>query len=431
MANIEKRGNKYRIRVPVGKDANGKRIFESMMYEPVSKTPTKIEKELNKVAIEFEEKIRKGLYLDGDKLTFEEYLPTWREQWAVDNLSVGQLEQYERMIEQRALPVFGRMAIGSIRPTHIQSIITDMKKENKAVATIKKTMTAINSVFRYAYDMEVIEDNPYNRVRLPKDDIKEGLHYFTSEQTQVFFEALRMEYPSKIGGHKSTCPKSGEEHQVKEYTRAITIPFQWRPYFDLAITGAFRRGELIALRWTDINWEEKTISIRRAFSKTQTKGQILKYPKSEAGIRTLTIPTSSLELLREWYNMEKELSLKLGSLWQGYRGKQFDDNYVFIQLDSGLHMDIDSPTHRFGKIIKMYNDTCARDEDKLPLIRLHDLRHTSATLLLGNGVDIETVSHRLGHKQCSVTLNVYGHWMEDNDRKASDTLEELLKRKHS
>lgn len=429
MANIEKRGNKYRIRVPVGKDANGKRIFESMLYEPVSQTPKKIEKELNKVAMEFEEKIRKGLYLDGDKLTFTEYLPIWREQWAVDSLSVGQLEQYERMIEKRALPVLGNMSIGSIRPTHIQSIITDMKKEGKAVATIKKTMTSINSVLKYAYDMEVIEDNPMNRVRLPKDDTKDGLHYFTPHQTQVFFEALRKEYPSNVGEHKSTCPKSGESHQVETYTRTITIPFQWRVYFDLSITGAFRRGELVALRWSDIDWEEKTVSIRRAFSKTQTKGQILKYPKTEAGIRTITIPVSSIDLLREWYNMEKELSLKLGTLWEGYRGKQFDENYVFIQLENGLPMFIDSPSKRFKTIIKMHNETCDNEEDKLPEIRLHDLRHTSATLLLGNGIDIETVSHRLGHKQCSVTLNVYGHWMEDNDRKASDTLEELLKRK--
>ena len=77
----------------------------------------------------------------------------------------------------------------------------------------------------------------------------------------------------------------------------------------------------------------------------------------------------------------------------------------------------------------MYNESCEREEDKLPLIRLHDLRHTSATILLSEGVDIETVSHRLGHKKCSVTLDVYGHWMEDNDRKASEKLEEVFQKR--
>ena len=304
-----------------------------------------------------------------------------------------------------------------------------MKREGKAVKTIKYAMTAINSVLRYAYDMEVIEDNPFNRVRLPKDDTKEGLHYFTAEQTQLFFEALRKEYPCNVGRHKSTCPKSGEEHPVEKYTYNRTIPFQWRCYFDLAITGAFRRGELVALRWSDINWDERTISIRRAFSKTREKGQILKYPKTESGIRVLTIPVSSIKLLKEWYILEKEYSLQLGTLWKGHRGKQFDENYVFIQLKNGLRMDLDSPTQRFRSILLMYNETCEREEDKLPLIRLHDLRHTSATILLSEGVDIETVSHRLGHKKCSVTLDVYGHWMEDNDRKASDKLEEVFQRK--
>ena len=429
MANIEKRGNKYRIRIPIGKDANGKRLFETMIYTPEATTPTKIKKEVDKVALEFEEKIKKGLYLDGDKLTFAEYVPIWREQWAVDNLTQSGLESYEKLLKQRALPVLAGMPIGAIRPTHIQNIVTDMKKEGKAVGTIKRCLTAINSVLKYAYDMEVIEDNPMNRVRTPKKQTKSGLHYFTAEQTQIFFDALTKEYPRFVEGHQSKSPNTKESHGVREYSYTRKIPFQWRVYFDLAITGAFRRGELVAIRWSDIDWKEQTLSIRRAFAKTKANGQILKYPKTEAGIRTITIPASSMALLREWYAMEKDLSMELGTLWKGYRGKQFDENYVFIQLDSGLQMNVDSPSKRFRTIIQMHNETCENEKEKLPKIRLHDLRHTSATLLLSNGVDIETVSHRLGHKQCSVTLDVYGHWMEENDRKASDTLENLLRKK--
>jgi integrase len=124
--------------------------------------------------------------------------------------------------------------------------------------------------------------------------------------------------------------------------------------------------------------------------------------------------------------MEKELCLQLGTLWIGERGKKFDENYVFIQLDSGLPLHIDTPTHKFKEVIEMYNRTCENEEDKLPLIHLHDLRHTSATLLISNGVDISTVSHRLGHKHTSVTLDVYSHFLPDKDEEASDTLERLL-----
>lgn len=423
MASIEKRGNKYRIRIPVGKDANGKRIFESMIYEPEATTPSRIKKEVEKAALDFESRVKKGLYTDGDKLTFAEYVPIWREQWAVDNLTQSGLESYEDLLKRRALPVLGFLPMGSIRPTHIQSIITDMKKEGRAVKTIKRTLTAINSVMRYAYDMEVIEDNPVNRVRVPKNGIQEGLHFFTAEQTQVFFSIL-----------EKACERYSEELSPANPKSMYALhvhgaPFQWRVYYDLAVMGAFRRGELIAIRWSDIDWKEQTLSIKRAFAKTKANGQILKYPKTAAGIRTITLPASSMELLREWYLMQKDLSMRLGSLWEGYRGKQYDENFVFINPEKGSRMGVDSPSRHFRRTIAAYNASCENEADKLPVIRLHDLRHTSATLLLSNGADIETVSHRLGHKQCSVTLNVYGHWMEENDRKASDTLESLLRKK--
>ena len=74
----------------------------------------------------------------------------------------------------------------------------------------------------------------------------------------------------------------------------------------------------------------------------------------------------------------------------------------------------------------MYNKNCEKEENRLPLIRLHDLRHTSATLLLSNDVDIETVSRRLGHSKASVTLDIYGHALPENDRKAANALEKML-----
>ena len=88
-------------------------------------------------------------------------------------------------------------------------------------------------------------------------------------------------------------------------------------------------------------------------------------------------------------------------------------------------MDVSTPTHKFKENLKLYNDTHEL-EDQLPDISLHELRHTSATLLLANGTDIETVSHRLGHSKASTTLDVYGHAMKKMDSKASDTLESIL-----
>jgi integrase len=119
------------------------------------------------------------------------------------------------------------------------------------------------------------------------------------------------------------------------------------------------------------------------------------------------------------------LSLHLQGLWKGYTGKEFDRNFIFIQMETGMPMDVGTPTHKFKEILKMYNETHG-SENQLPEITLHELRHTSATLLLANGTDIETVSHRLGHSKASTTLDIYGHAMKKMDSKASDTLESIL-----
>ena len=120
-----------------------------------------------------------------------------------------------------------------------------------------------------------------------------------------------------------------------------------------------------------------------------------------------------------------EMAVSLGSKWEGLRGDDYDKNSVFI-TDTGSQMCVDTPSHKFKEILDMYNATVEDESKKLPIIRLHDLRHTSATLLLSENCDIETVSHRLGHSKASVTLDIYGHALETKDRSASEKLTQLF-----
>ena len=120
-----------------------------------------------------------------------------------------------------------------------------------------------------------------------------------------------------------------------------------------------------------------------------------------------------------------QISLKLGTAWQGYRGKEYGKNPVFIQMDSGKRMNVQSPTAKFKKILKAYN-AAVPEEKQLPMIRLHDLRHTSASHMLANGVDIETVAKRLGHSKASFTLDIYGHALESMDEKAAEVLDNVF-----
>ena len=229
--------------------------------------------------------------------------------------------------------------------------------------------------------------------------------------------------------------KNGKVYKVKEYTGHHSVALQWRIYFTMAIYGGFRRGEMCALTWEDIDMEAHTVSINKAIGCTRESGQFVKSPKTKAGERCIVLPSDVFDLLKVWKKEQLTLCINMGTAWEGHRNGMMDDgitrdsfdkNTIFIQMDNGLPISISTPGHKFAEIIEMYNNACTREEDKLPKIRLHDLRHTSATLLLAKNTDIETVAHRLGHSKPSVTLDIYGHALPENDKQASDALEAMF-----
>ena len=113
--------------------------------------------------------------------------------------------------------------------------------------------------------------------------------------------------------------------------------------------------------------------------------------------------------------------MAIGSQWIG-------ENHIFIQWN-GKQMHPDTPYKTFKRIIKRYNETVKNESDKLPDIPLHGLRHTSATLLISQNVDVRTVSGRLGHAQTSTTMDIYSHALKEMDEKAADALDQLLNKK--
>ena len=425
---------RYQITVSLGRDkATNKQILKYATYIPKGKAPTKIEKEVNAFAAEFEKKAKNGDLVSGDKVTVNEFVKIWEKNW-LPAKTASVRENYMNILRLHFLPAIGHMKITAVRATHIDAIIQAGKDAGKAPATIRDRFTVINSVFKYAYKKKYISENPCQRCdERPPVKMKTGndLRFFNQDQARRFLrDALTMEYELKFGQRGRKSKKTGEAYSVKEYTVKRTVPLQWRVYFTMAIYGTFRRGEMCALTWNDIDEKKRTISINKAAAMTK-KEKYLKGPKTEAGIREVSMPEQVFVLLREWKREQTALCVKLGTAWKGHRngmkedGKtpdSFEENNVFIQTDNGLPMHLSSPNHKFHEICDLYNATCEREEDKLPKIRLHDLRHTGATLLIGNNTDIETVSHRLGHSKASVTLDIYGHALPENDKEAAETL---------
>lgn len=188
----------------------------------------------------------------------------------------------------------------------------------------------------------------------------------------------------------------------------------------MALFGVLRRSELVALLWSDIDFEQMTVNITKSTCVANGK-PITKPPKNKTSERVVSLPGHIMTMLEEYRTEYLKYKQSIGSKWQ-----QSADNaeYLFISWN-GTQIYPATPYRVFKRILQAYN---TEHEEKLPLITLHGLRHTSATLLIGENIDIKTVSIRLGHAQTSTTMNIYSHALQKLDRKAADALENLLQK---
>ena len=433
MASIQKRGDSYRIIVSCGRDAQDKKIVKTTTFHPTMTTPAKIKKEVEDFAREYEKRIVKGEYIDGDEITFQQFAEkVWQPNLLERNTKMTERvkEDYLRILRSRIIPAIGHLKLNKIRATEIDSIMYEMTDSGKAPKTVRHTFTVVNSVLKYAYKKQYIRENPCDRCDdLPTVRRDTKLHAFTIEQGMVFLDALDQDHAISAPEHTRKL-KSGEYAiSAYSYHRTQGIPAaskaMWKAYFYLAFFGGFRRGEMCALTWEDINFDECSIDINKAVSLTKKSGQIVKDPKTKTSIREITLPSKCFDILRAWKAEERMLMMRLGSAWEGHRD-DFQKQNVFIQVQNGMPICVDAPSHKFREILDRYNASCEDESQRLPIIRLHDLRHTMITYLLVNGLDPITASKRAGHSKPSTTMDIYGEVLKSQDKKAAQLLENMF-----
>ena len=428
------KGTVYKITVSLGYDKNGHKIQKCTTYQPEATTPKAAEREARRFAAQFEQQVLNGsIYDDADNVTFSEFLDLWDEECLRVRVKSGDMtqrcrEDYVKMIRRYGDFILGTK-LSKIKSIHINHIVNTLIDDGKSPKTIRSFFNALHACLDYAYRNELIPENPCARCNpLPKVRRDRALHTFSEDEVQRFLtEALTKEYSYTVKGstRRYTEKGNGEEFKVNDYTELRGIGYQFQVFFNLAVFGGFRRGELIALTWHDVDFEKRTICIEKAVASSKSTGELVKTPKTAAGFRTIKLPEHCFQMLRNWKKEQRELCMMLGSAWQGKRGSDFDDNYIFIRMESGERMNLQTPTAKFRKIITAYNASVPEDK-KLPQIRLHDLRHTNASHLIANGTDVETVARRLGHSNPSFTLDVYAHALPEKDDEASDLLEDLF-----
>ena len=388
---IEKRGkNSYRLIVHEGYDLNGKPLRHT---KTVHGTKKDAEVELAKFVTE----VQNGLVVDGKSLTFSEFTEIWKRDYGSKELAPSTYKRYCRILETRLLPYFGHFYINKLKPTDIMRFYDLLsndtqiirKKNNNGKKTLRplsgKTILEhhrlLRAMLHKAVYWQLIVANPAERVQPPKAK-KPKRRYYDDEQTKVLLENL----------------ETLSEDQIKYKVAIILTVF----------TGV-RLGELMGLEWTDIDFKNGIVNINRASQYLADKGVFTKVPKTESSIREVAIPDFVISLLDEyklWYEDQKSL---YGELWT-------NSNRLFVQND-GKPMHPSTISKWFVKYIEQIG---------LPVINFHGLRHTNATLLISQNIDVAVVAARLGHAQITTTFNFYVHPIISHNRKAGNVLENLL-----
>ena len=388
---IEKRGkNSYRLIVCHGFNLDGKPIHHT---KTVHGTKAQAKIEFAKLVAEVEQ----GAVIEGKSITFKEFTEIWKRDYGSKELAPSTYRRYLGMLESRILPYLGHFKLDKIKPTDILKFYDMLDKDtqirrvkcNNGYRTLKplsqKTILEhhrlIRAMLHRAVYWQLLFSNPCERVQPPKSK-KPKRRYYDDEQCKVLLSNLNKLSVDDI-----------------KYKTAITLTL---------FTGV-RLGELMGLEWSDIDFTNGIVSVNKSSQYLADKGVFTKTPKTESSIREVAIPDFVLSLLEEyrlWYEMQKSI---YGELWT-------NSDRLFVQSD-GKPMHPSTISKWFVKFVK---------EIGLPVINFHGLRHTNATLLISQNIDVAVVAARLGHAQITTTFNFYVHPIISHNKSAGNVLQNLL-----
>lgn len=395
MPSITKNKNKngevisYTIRVYRGRDRSGKHIppYTTLWKPDKGMTERQIQKELQRQTVEFEKQCENGGFNSSIKLCdfCAQYLEITK-----NTLSPATYEFYERNINDCIIPALGHLKLKDIKPAHIQQYITQLTELPKrtrgrlqddgaiAASTVRRYLTVLQSIFKQAVKLGVLAETPAktDRLTIPKA-IQPKVQIFTKQEAAKMLACLEKE------------------------------PLQFQVLIQLAIYTGARRGELVALKFSDVDYDNLTITVERAAIKLKGQKTQIKPPK-DYEVRTITVNPACISLIEELHKEKEQEAKQIGSQWH-------NEDWLFTQWNGEI-MNPQTPTAQFSKFLK---------KNGLTHRKFHALRHTSATLLLYGGINIKQVQSRLGHGDIETT-NKYLHCIEEADSEAAKVLENIL-----
>ena len=357
-------------RYTAGYDSNtGKRIIKNVL----AKTQAEVKEKLKAALAENAE-----LDLSGEDYTVASWLRTWYDLYAQPNIRTATANRYQLQIENYIIPRVGKIKLKNLTGRDLQRLYKDLAeagrtqnvektgKHGLAPSTIRSVHLMLHSALDRARKERLILHNPTEDCIAPKL-VRREMQILKPEDIKAYLQAA-------------------------EQRNAL-------PMFYLELVSGLRKGELAALRWDDIDTENKTVSVSKQYVRNPDGSLELTRPKTETSIREVSIPQEAIDLLIQEHTKHPE------------------SPYLFPSGATGEMYHPDSIATLHKRILK---------DAGLPHIRLHDLRHTFASMALQNGVDIKAVSSMLGHYDAGFTLKTYTHTTRAAQEEAAQKMGEFM-----
>ena len=324
---------------------------------------------------------QQGMLVTGPQQTVAQFLTHWLEDVHMQSIRPRTYERYEEIVRLHLVPGIGHHQLQKLSPQHLQSFYKKKLQEGLSTTTVNCFHSVLHKALETAVRWNLIGRSPCDLVSPPRRRHFE-IQPLNMQQIQQLLAAAR--------GHRQEA------------------------LFILALATGMRRGELLALKWQDLDLEQGTMQIRRILtripSKLPGKGFEEAEPKTDRGRRNIVLPAFTVEALKQHRLRQREARLKAGPAWQ-------EHDYVFC-TSIGTHLN---PTKDVLNVLKAFLEKAG-----LPAIRFHDLRHSSATMLLGMKVHPKIVQEILGHSQISITMDIYSHVLPTMQEEAMRKIDEAL-----
>jgi integrase len=379
--NISRRGrSSWRLKFDAGRDpATGKR---KVQYHTIRGTKREAQVKLAELVASF----NRGGYVEPSRLTIGEFVRARVDQWeAAGDISARTAQRYRQLVENQIAPHLGAMPLQKLRALDVETWHATLRNSGRvrgpggvAPRTIGHAHKVLSKALNDAMRNELVTRNVAKAETAPRVDTDEDM-------------TIVRDVPGLVDKLRSS---------------RLCAPAM------LALFAGLRLGEVLALRWSRVDLDGKVLQVREALEQTKAHGVRLKPPKSKAGRRDITLPDILVDVLREHRKAALELRLQLGL------GRLADEALLFA--------DVDGNPCSLSPMSAAWRTFAA--SAAIPDVTFHALRHTHASQLIDAGVDIVTISKRLGHAKPDITLRTYAHLFQKDDGKAAAAINAALNR---